>query len=1613
MELLPQISQQMRRCVLLPAIAVLLPLSLTGSQLLSDDFTAGMQPAWTVVDEGAVAAPSNWWVPPGVGRLRQESKISGNATDPLLQPGTSVVAGQLDWSNYSFTAKLKANNLDLSPGAMGIVFGYRDSKNFYRFSMDRKASGRRLIKVVNGLATLLASDGVVYDLGRFYTLEAKLTQARIEIWLDQQLLFNVVDTSHLAGKIGLYTSDHGGVAFDDVLVTQLPPASCTYSITPSQATAGAAASTAAVAVTAPTGCGYTARSNSSWITITSSGQDIGDGVATYSVAANIFPTPRQGSLTIAGSTFPVSQDPGPTAVQLLSDYFTSGMQPIWTVVDEGTLAAPSKWWVAPGARLRQESKIRGTDPLLQPGTYLLAGQADWTDYSFTAKKKANNLDLDPGSMGIMFGYRDSKNYYRFSMDRKTPARRLVKVVNGVPSLLAYDSVPYDLSRFYTVEARMVKGKIEISVDWQLLFEVTDSTHESGKIALYASDHGGVAVDYVLVSGLNPVVCTYSITPSEVTVGAGGSTGTVSVTGPNACSWTAKSNNPWVTLTSGFQGKGNGVVSYSVQANSAPTSREGSLTVAGLAFAISQAPACTYSITPAQVSVGAAATTGSVAVTAPSGCGWTATSNTAWASITAGSDGIGDGVVAYSVQANGATTPRQGSLTIAGISFTISQGRSCTYSITPAQQTVGAAAGTGTVAVTAPSGCGWTAASNTSWATITSGGQGTGDGVVAYSVNTNRFPTPRVGSLTIAGINFALSQDPGPVVTQLLSDYFTSGLQPIWTVVDEGTLSAPSNWWVPPVARLRQESKIRGTDPLLQPGTYLLVGQTDWTDYSFTAKMKANNLDLNPGAMGIMFGYKDPSNYYRFSMDRKTPARRLVKVVNGVPTVLASDSGTYDLSRFYTLEARMVNGKIEVSVDWQLLFEVTDTTHQSGKVALYASDHGGLAVDYALVAGLNPVCTYSFSPSEITVGAGGSTGTVAVTAPSTCSWTANSNDPWVTLTSGAQGQGNGAVSYSVQSNGATTPRQGSLTIAGLNIAVSQEPSLCTYSITPTQTSVSAAASTGAVAVTAPSGCVWTATSNVPWAAITSGASGTGDGVIAYSVAANSGTARQGSLTIASLDFEILQAATLLDIYVPAGGDLQAALDQIQPGRTITLEPGAEYVGHFVLRNKPGTEYITITTADPSKLPPAGKRITPAHAPGLPKIATPDEYAAITTEPGAHHYRLVGLEIRPSAKYAFELVTLGSGQATSIAEQAKNIELDRLYLHGNPALGTKRGVALNSGYTVIRNSHFSDFKGEGQDTQAIAGWNGPGPYEIINNYLEAAGENIIFGGVPPKIEGIVPSDITIRKNHFYKPLEWCRYSNKWDGSYWIIKNLLELKMARRVTIEGNVFENNWQQAQAGFAIVLTVRAEKIAHWAVVEDIDIVRNIVKHSGSGVNILGMDGNSNDMGIARRILIKDNLFEDIDYTKWKGDGRVFQLLNGAQKVTIDHNTVISDNVKMMMMFDGSPTLDFVFKNNIVPHGASGVIGSGKAIGNATLNHYAPGAVFTRNALVGGASRSSLYPPGNFFPESYPAINFVNYGAGNYALSDKSPYANAGTDNRDIGADIAAVLAATAGAVAP
>jgi hypothetical protein len=477
-----------------------------------------------------------------------------------------------------------------------------------------------------------------------------------------------------------------------------------------------------------------------------------------------------------------------------------------------------------------------------------------------------------------------------------------------------------------------------------------------------------------------------------------------------------------------------------------------------------------------------------------------------------------------------------------------------------------------------------------------------------------------------------------------------------------------------------------------------------------------------------------------------------------------------------------------------------------------------------------------------------------------------------------------------------------------------------------------------------------------------------------------------------------------VAVPAGGDFQAALHQAQPGDVITLAAGATYTGPFVLPSKSGSGWITVRTSAPDqRLPALGVRIDPSHGPLMPAVVAASD-SVIATAPGAHHFRFVGIEIRPQARhFLYNLVLLGANARTA-SDLPHDIIFDRCYVHGDPQKGTRRGLALNARSVAVINSYLSDFKEAGADSQAIAAWNGPGPFQIVNNYLEAAGENVLFGGADPTIRDLVPSDIEIRRNHFSKSLSWRIGHPAYAGTPWTVKNLLELKNARRVLVEANVFEQNWGHAQTGFSILFTVRNQDgTAPWSVVEDVTFRRNIVRHTGSGVNILGRDQNPSQQ--TKRILITDNLFDDVNGGRWQGEGRLFQVLGGTADVVIEHNTGFQTGP--IMMADSDTNTGFVYRSNITNKGNYGFFGSGVGEGIAALNRYFPGYHFLRNIIIGGLA--SAYPRDNSFPPSIDAVAFRDPLNGDYRLAASSRYRNTGTDGRDPGADLEALLTETAG----
>lgn len=473
-------------------------------------------------------------------------------------------------------------------------------------------------------------------------------------------------------------------------------------------------------------------------------------------------------------------------------------------------------------------------------------------------------------------------------------------------------------------------------------------------------------------------------------------------------------------------------------------------------------------------------------------------------------------------------------------------------------------------------------------------------------------------------------------------------------------------------------------------------------------------------------------------------------------------------------------------------------------------------------------------------------------------------------------------------------------------------------------------------------------------------------------------------IRNMQAELAQLLALLAPPTVAANGLQAALDNAKPGDTLVLASGTVYTGNYILRAKTGAGTITITSS--ANVPAPGVRVVPGAA--LATIVQGGGAPAISTEPGAHDYAIIGVEILGNA--TTDIVTLGDGSSAqnTLAAVPQNLLIDRCYIHGDPTNGAKRGVALNSASTTIQHSVITDIKWSGQDSQAVGGWNGPGPYTIDDNDLEASGENVMFGGADPSIPNLVPSHITITRNHVAKPVAWQTQS-------WQIKNLLELKNADTVTIDQNIFENTWPAAQIGAAILFNPRDQGAgddpnhaphAPWCHVAHVSFTRNIVRHVAHGFNLTGVD-NYDPASTGYDYVIRGNLVYDVS-------GDLFRLSNGPiAGLTVDHLTAIATN-SILQTDDIVPTAaGFSLTNSIVTRGNYGIHTPTAQEGNASLAGYFPGSTVTGNALVGAPGW--LYPAGNTAPADLSGLNqttFVPVPGGSLDV--------VGTDGQKIGCDV-------------
>ena len=529
-----------------------------------------------------------------------------------------------------------------------------------------------------------------------------------------------------------------------------------------------------------------------------------------------------------------------------------------------------------------------------------------------------------------------------------------------------------------------------------------------------------------------------------------------------------------------------------------------------------------------------------------------------------------------------------------------------------------------------------------------------------------------------------------------------------------------------------------------------------------------------------------------------------------------------------------------------------------------------------------------------------------------------------------------------------------------------------------------------------------------------------------------------------------------ILVKTSQEFVAALEKAACGDTIRLQAGSEFAGLFKFPNKPCDDahwVIVRTSAKDSDLPAEGTRITPCYAgvtslPGRPEYAcsSPGRAMAriifeakggsgpIMFQPGANHYRFVGLEItRGSPGAGIYNLAQFSGDTTG-----NHIVFDRVWMHGTAQDETTRGIILGaSQYVAVVDSYFSDFHcvaktGACTDSQAIAGGFNTremGPYKIVNNFLEAAGEGFILGGGAGTT---TPTDIEVRRNHFFKPLIWREgnpgFVGGTSGGPFIVKNSFELKNAQRVLLEGNVMDNVWGGfTQTGFAVLLTAKNQNNQCPACrVTDVTVRYDLIRHCASGFQIAtGLSDAGGASSGTERISIHDVILEDIGGSAYNGFGAFAQITSqkpALRDVSINHVTAFPPKTLFIL---GAPTErdhieNFTFTNNLVAAGERDVFPPGGGDKNCSfqperqtfagvLKSCVNGVTFSHNLILASLGN---WPKDNWYAKDHEAGGLVRSAEGRYQLcrgkegqcKKPSPAVKAGSDGRDLGADVEKVL---------
>ncbi len=859
-----------------------------------------------------------------------------------------------------------------------------------------------------------------------------------------------------------------------------------------------------VEVTAGAGCPWTAVSNANWITINAGGSGVSNGTVTFTVAVNAGGS-RTGTLTIAGQTFTVTQasnNPAPTLSSIEPTTVVTGSAAFTLTLNGTGFVATSAVQVnginrttsfvdstkltiamtaaeiagagtisiavvnpAPGGGSSETRTLTINNPVptltTLSQTSAIVGSAELTltlsgtNFISTSKVRWNGTDRT-----TTFGSATQLSATIPAADLASAGTANVTVFNPTPgggttsaltftinnpspsiTVLAPNTVIAGSSAF-TLTVSGTNFLASSVVRWngnnrattfgsstQLAASITAAdvaTGGSANVTVFNSTPGGGASSAVTFSITSP--CSYAIAPATRSFTSAGGNGSSSITTATGCAWTATSNDNWLTINAGSSsGSGNGTVNFAVAANTG-ASRNGTLTIAGKTFTVTQdapqTPCVAQRTLPAEYIVGQAlqvsvqvsppASTQSHAIEDTPPSGWTVS-------------GIDNGGQFDAVNGKVKWGP-----------FFDATARTLKYSVTPPSGMTGQKTFSGTVSINGTSS---TMCGNSSIESAN----------LFHPADLNNNLRIEINELTAYGAAWkagtAWSRPPNPIDINYVTN---AGL--IWKLGEIYHYDASKT---PPFAAGASISE-------RQPAVPSSMENTVWlgTEERALKMLQANGFMPGPGfgmvtAMDAIFATNPAAiaggaAVAGFNAANYTPGVGITVTINVTP-----DAGTQVYAVEETIPLGWTVSSINTSgafdsnnrkVKWgpffdnavrSLTYVATPPAGETGsKTFAGTGSFDGLSVSVAGARTLSPAasCTYALGAANQTLNAVGGTGSFTIMTAAGCAWNATTNDSWITFTQ-SSGSGNGAVNYAAAAN-AGAARAGTISVGGQTFTVNQ-------------------------------------------------------------------------------------------------------------------------------------------------------------------------------------------------------------------------------------------------------------------------------------------------------------------------------------------------------------------------------------------------------------------------------------------------------------------------------------------------------------------------------------------------------------------------------------------------